>query len=305
MLKHIYRVDLDLTGLCNRRCVFCPRADDSYPNENKHMSFEVIEEVIKQLRKIGFQSWIELAGRGEPTLHPQFLKIVDMLSKDAWKLRLTTNGYKMHKWWNPKTLKKFDEVILNTYTNEQEYEQRVRDYAFLPNGMPVEQYYKPDGLSVQEINDISPFQMPNDTDTKPVKWTFAFNNRAGHFNKNRVNSPCWHPMRQIFIDYNGYYQMCCNDWTHQIKIGHVLKRGLIDMYLNDPKINRIRWSLLNNERERIKPCSMCDDNQGGKPNTLRLIEEFKNTDTYRYHVTKIAGSTGLMYRESLERGDNI
>ena len=101
MLKHIYRVDLDLTGLCNRRCVFCPRADDSYPNENKHMSFEVIEEVIKQLRKIGFQSWIELAGRGEPTLHPQFLKIVDMLSKDAWKLRLTTNGYKMHKWDGP------------------------------------------------------------------------------------------------------------------------------------------------------------------------------------------------------------
>ena len=147
--------------------------------------------------------------------------------------------------------------------------------------------------------------MPNDTDRKPIKWTFAFNNRAGHFSNVRVNSPCWHPMRQIFIDYNGYYQMCCNDWTHQIKIGHVLKRGLIDMYLNDPKLNRIRWSLINNERERIKPCSVCDDNQGGKPNTLGLIKEFKNTDTYKHHIVKIAGSTGLAYRESLQSGDNV
>ena len=79
MVEHIYRIDLDLTGLCNRRCAFCPRVDDSYPNENKHMSFAVIEEVMKQLRSIKYKSWIELAGRGESTLHPQFLEIVDML----------------------------------------------------------------------------------------------------------------------------------------------------------------------------------------------------------------------------------
>jgi len=41
------------------------------------MSFAVIEEVMKQLRSIKYKSWIELAGRGESTLHPQFLEIVD------------------------------------------------------------------------------------------------------------------------------------------------------------------------------------------------------------------------------------
>ena len=305
MVENIYRIDLDLTGLCNRRCTFCPRVDDSYPNENKHMSFAVIEEVMKQLRSIKYKSWIELAGRGESTLHPQFLQIVDMLSKDAWKLRLTTNGYKIKKWWNPETLKKFDEVILNTYTNKNEYEQRVRDYAFLPNGVPVEHYYKPDGLSVEEINKTEGFYLPNDTDVKPIKWSYAFNNRAGHFNKKVVKAPCWHPMRQIFIDYSGFYQMCCNDWTYQVKIGHVLERGLIDMYINDPKMNRVRWSLLNGERDRVKPCSMCDDNQGSRPSTLRDIERLMKTDDYRHHIAKIAGTTGLKYRESLESGDNI
>jgi hypothetical protein len=112
-------------------------------------------------------------------------------------------------------------------------------------------------------------------------------------------------MRQIFIDYNGFYQMCCNDWTYQVKIGHVLERGLIDMYINDPKMNRVRWSLLNGERDRVKPCSMCDDTQGGKASTKQDIERLMKTDDYKYHIAKIAGTTGLKYRESLESGDNI
>ena len=80
------------------------------------MSFEVIREVMDELRSIDYSGWIELAGRGESTLHPQFLEVVDMLSKDKWKLRLTTNGYRIDRWWNTETAKKLDEVILNTYT---------------------------------------------------------------------------------------------------------------------------------------------------------------------------------------------
>lgn len=305
MIEHIYRIDLDLTGLCNKRCSFCPRVDDSYPNENKHMSFAVIEEVMKQLRAINYKSWIELAGRGESTLHPQFEKVVDMLSKDAWKLRLTTNGYKINKWWKTDLKNKFDEVILNTYTNEKDYQDRIRDYAFLPNGTPIEHYFKPDGLSIEEMNQRGGFILPNDTDVKPIKWQYSFNNRAGYFNNKCKPDPCWHPMRQIFIDYNGFYQMCCNDWTYQVKIGHVLERSLIDMYINDPKMNRVRWSLLNGDRRAVKPCSMCDDKQGGKPSTLQDIEKFKKTEDYRQGVVRIAGTTGLQYREYLESGDNI
>ena len=305
MHNNIYRVDLDLTGLCNKRCSFCPRADDSYPNENKHMSFEVIREVMDELRSIDYSGWIELAGRGESTLHPQFLEVVDMLSKDKWKLRLTTNGYRIDRWWNTETAKKLDEVILNTYTTKEEYQERIRDYAFLPNGKALEQYYKPDGLSIEEMNNLPGFILPNSGEERPITWAYNFNNRAGFFNNKVRNAPCWHPMRQIFIDYNGFYQMCCNDWTYQVKIGHVLERSLMDMYANDPKMNRVRWSLLNGRRDDVKPCSMCDDSQGANPKSKKTIDNFKQTDEYKFIVTKIAGEEGLAYRESLKSGNNI
>jgi len=266
------------------------------------MSFETIEEVLSELRKIRFQGFIELAGRGEPSLHPEFEKVIDLVTAEpkTWKVRVTTNGYRMKKLWAG-AYKKIDELILNTYTNQKDYDARLERYKVLSNGTKVEHYFKPDKLSVEEIN-----KLPGQLDTKTGKrFRYAFNNRAGWFSKDLVDSPCYHPMRQIFIDYHGNYQMCCNDWTYQIKIGNIHEKGMIDMYLNDPKMNRIRWTLLNGNRRDVLPCSMCDDDQGGKPGVLKVINAFKETDTYKHHVCKIAGSTGKDFVRELKGADLI
>ena len=266
------------------------------------MSFETIEEVLKQLREINFDGFIELAGRGEPSLHPEFEKVVNLVTQQprTWKVRVTTNGYRIKKLWNG-VYQKVDELILNTYTNSKEYEDRLQRYARLNNGTPVEQYFKPDTLDVGQIN-----ALPGQKDTRNGKYfKYAFNNRAGWFSEEVVNSPCYHPMRQIFIDYHGNYQMCCNDWKYQIKIGNIHERGMIDMYLNDPKMNRIRWALLNGQRREILPCSMCDDDQGGKEPVRKVIDRFKQTNSYKFHVCKIAGSTGVEYRTELKGAELI
>lgn len=303
LIKHLYRVDLDLTGLCNRTCGFCPRASKQYPNVNKAMSWEVLEEVVEELTAISFKGVIELAGRGEPTLHPEFEKVVEFLTLETrpWKVRVTTNGYRLKRHWKG-AYKLIDELILNTYTTKNEAEKRKRIYKTLKNGKIVEHYFKPDNLSIEEINTLPPTQDPKD----PTKFfNYAFNNRAGWFNNKTLNKPCWHPMRQIFINYDGDYQMCCNDWTYQIKIGNVLEQSLIDMYINDPKLNRIRWSLLNNRRKDILPCSKCDDIQGGARSTIDAIKKFKSTEEYKFHVCAIAGEKGAKYRKELSAEDMI
>ena len=117
-----------------------------------------------------------------------------------------------------------------------------------------------------------------------------------------ISEPCWHPMRQIFIDFDGNYQMCCNDWTYQVKIGNVHERSLIDMYVNDPKLNRIRWALINGRRDVIKPCSECNDCQGSKKRSKDIIAHFKTTPEYRNHVHKIASNEGAEYKKELMSG---
>ena len=300
LLKYLYRVDLDTTGLCNRTCYFCPRTYKSYPNENKHMSWETLDIVLDELRSVDFRGVIELAGRGEPTLHPEFEELVDRVLEGNWTVRVTTNGYKIEKYWDT-VYTKIDELILNTYTNEEEFKERLEKYVVLPSGERVDHYFKPDTLSIDEINNLGP-----QTDYKKGgKFTYLFNNRAGSFSQKGIDGPCWHPMRQIFIDYHGNYQMCCNDWKYQIKIGNVHERSLMDMYENDPKLQRIRWSLLNGRREDILPCKSCDDRQGTRKDTLRIISNFKETDEYKFGVCKSAGQVSQETRRELRGHDLI
>lgn len=322
LLRSLGRIDLDLTGLCNRQCTFCPRsldADPVYPNINKHMTLETIEIVLSEMRSINFSGAFELAGRGESTLHKQFDKVVDMIAAGPrkWQLRLTTNGYRIEDWWD--TLgHKFDELILNSYESKEQYIERQAKYVTLPNGKPVRHYYKQDGFSIEQINKMPAYR------ENGKSWVHAFNNRAGYFKdvdrrKDKLKtytdvnqkkdgtkftieeSPCWHPMRQIFIDFEGNYQMCCNDWSYQIKIGNVHERSLIDMYINDPKLNRIRWHLINAQRNKVLPCAKCDDLQGATKHTASAIQNFKNSNSYKVHVIESA-KCGRVFDQQLKQG---
>jgi len=295
IFKYITRVDLDLTGLCNRTCYFCPRTFKSYPNVNEHMTFETIKIVLAELRSINFKGVIELAGRGEPTLHAEFEKVVDLVTAQPrnWKVRVTTNGYRIEKLWP--VYAKIDDLILNTYSNQEESDYRREKYPRLQNGQLVDHYFKPDTLSVEEINKLG---RQADTKNPGSYFNYLFNNRAGVFSDERVDDGCWHPMRQIFIDYKGNYQMCCNDWKYQIIIGNVHERSLLDMYENDEKMNRIRWQLLQGNRAAIVGCRSCDDKQGGRPRSVQIMDKFKASDEYKTIVNPSARE-GKKYDDEL------
>jgi len=292
--NYLHRVDLDLTGLCNRTCYFCPRTFKSYPNVNEHMSLETIEIVLKELRTFGFKGVIELAGRGEPTLHKDFGKVVDLVTAQPrnWTVRVTTNGYRIDKLWGEYA--KIDELILNTYTNQEDSDLMRKKYVELPNGRRIEHYFKPDTNTVEQMNKLG---KQEDT-VSGGHFTYQFNNRAGVFSDKGSTAGCFHPIRQIFIDYHGNYQMCCNDWKYQIKIGNVHDRSLIDMYENDPKLNRIRWRLLNNNRSAILPCKTCDDKQGESKNSIHWINKIKSLDVYKQGIIPSA-KVGAIYDDEL------
>lgn len=302
LFQYLYRIDLDLTGLCNKRCGFCPRFDtEKYPNVNIQMPIETVEEVIRQMRLIDFRGVVELAGRGESTLHKKFYEIVDMLSvKDkTWRLRLTTNGRKIETWWDDIS-PKLDYLILNSYDSQEQYDERLVKYRKLFNGNLVDHNYKPENFTIEQINKIKPFR-PTDVENPNFSMKYQFNNRAGFFSDEMLDAPCFHPMRQIFIDYNSNYQMCCNDWNSQIILGNILERDMIDIYLNDPKLARIRWMLMNTGRRDILPCSRCNDSQGNKKDCHRTIKIYKRSKSYKFHLIPLARE-GKIYDDDLKKG---
>jgi len=95
--------------------------------------------------------------------------------------------------------------------------------------------------------------------------------------------------------------MCCNDWNSQIILGNILERDMIDIYLNDPKLARIRWLLMNRGRRAILPCSHCNDTQGNRKDCRQVIDRFKGSNSYKFHLIPIAAE-GNIYDDGLKKG---
>src|SRR5262249_13211939 len=74
-------IEFNLSGLCNRACVFCPRVDPAvYPNRNEHISVELYERIMRELGELDYRGMLNYSGFGEPLLTKR-LEVLIALSK--------------------------------------------------------------------------------------------------------------------------------------------------------------------------------------------------------------------------------
>lgn len=79
-------LELQITDRCNLRCRHCYLAD----GQNQDLSFEKIEEILKEFEEI--QGLRLLLSGGEPLLHPHFWKINEILRNYDFRSVLLSNG---------------------------------------------------------------------------------------------------------------------------------------------------------------------------------------------------------------------
>ena len=62
-------LEISINGACTRRCVFCPRFNESkYPNLLTSLDIEVYKLMIKSLKENSFKGSIQFSGFCEPLL---------------------------------------------------------------------------------------------------------------------------------------------------------------------------------------------------------------------------------------------
>ncbi len=84
-------VNLEATPSCPAACAMCPR---DLIKDHGYMSIETMEKVISQVDTS--MSWeIDLAGRGEPTLHPQLLELAKIMARPGVLTGIVTTGVAM------------------------------------------------------------------------------------------------------------------------------------------------------------------------------------------------------------------
>ncbi len=79
--------ELDLTSTCNMSCVWCKELDRKYSKSRAgNMPLRIVEQAAEIVKAIS------LKGGGEPTLHPEFGGICELIHSKNIALGLTTNG---------------------------------------------------------------------------------------------------------------------------------------------------------------------------------------------------------------------
>lgn len=88
--RHTLRMmEFQLTFKCNSKCIMCSAADFTH-REDETMSLDEMKNVWRQAQAMG-ASMVTLTG-GEPTLRPDILEIIRMLSPNRTLISLTSNS---------------------------------------------------------------------------------------------------------------------------------------------------------------------------------------------------------------------
>lgn len=89
----IESIRLDLTSACNQACVFCPfNISGVHSDGVRHLAAAQITKVLGSLRSMNIKVKFRLVGMGEPTIHPDFLKVSRMIVEEEHSLKMITNG---------------------------------------------------------------------------------------------------------------------------------------------------------------------------------------------------------------------
>ena len=250
-------VEINPTELCNRTCSFCPRSNRRlYPNKNKHISLETVENLCNGLKEINFNNRIGFVGFGEPllckTLLPSIKKVSEILPDLKW-LEINTNGDKLTK----DTMRELHKAGC-THITISMYDKDMTDYfEYMRGDIPIElvfrHHYDPE-----------------------VSYNLSLVNRTellGKKKKTYSKDACFLPFYKAMIDWNGDILLCNNDWSRKNIFGNVNDNLFKDIWFGE-ELNTFRRKLIT-DRKSCSPCKNCSIN-----GTLRGIDSVETFNNY-------------------------
>ncbi|MDC1291220.1 SPASM domain-containing protein [Planktomarina temperata] len=236
-------IDINVTELCNRKCVFCPRVDpDFYPNLNLHMSVELATKIADELQSIDYTGSVVFSGYSEPTLCPHFEDIIRVFPKTV-RLELVTNGDNLSaEDFMSMDQAGIDHFIVSLYDGEHQI-KHFKD-IFEAAGLNEDAYTLRDRWHTSD-------------DAYGLKLT----NRAGVVEIGDqpevvLTDPCNYPAYSMTLDWNGDVLLCVQDWNKKIKFGNVGTETLMEIWTSKA-LHKYRMRLLGGSRN-CSPCNKCN-----------------------------------------------
>lgn len=242
-------IEISESGLCNRKCSFCPRSDPDFEHKNEFISFDLHKKLCDQLKDLNYSGLIIYSGFVEPMLDKNIYKLVNYAKKTLSKARIDmiSNGDVL----NEQRLKKLyhsglDRLQISLYDGKEQH------LKFINLGKKLK-------LTNNQYV-LRPRYLPSDQD-----FGITLSNRGGMLKnakykieprKEKLNRKCFYPSYKFFLDYNGDVLMCSHDWGKKNILGNLKNENFLDIWLSK-KFNMARQKLNNADRS-LSPCNVCD-----------------------------------------------
>lgn len=240
-MSTLQSVQINPSEMCNRTCVFCPRNDPKiYKNHKKYISVDTCIEIGKQLSDFDFKGRIGFVGFGEPLLNENIVSCVAAIRKHcntAQWIEINTNGDFLTR-----------DLIIKLYN------------AGCTN-IAISMYDKDESIKFNEMfSKIKIEYVLRHHYDVSKNYNLNLVNRIGILNQEieENNNSCYIPFYKMFIDWNGDYLLCEQDWGRVTKKYNINEINISNFWID--KLERYRTNLINNNRKNQTPCNSCNIN---------------------------------------------
>lgn len=292
-----YNLKVEVSSLCNAKCVYCAHAYKNHGVYEGNMTMELFEKIIADVKEFPHQLKVmEMFSFGEPLCNPALANMIHLVKKErvAKQVNFTTNGLLFRPdvidqiidaepdiirislqgldakaYWDTCRVKiDFEEFISNLtylYKNKKKCSIRMKiaDVAIkdVPNG---EEKFKDlfgpiaDSIFVENIIPMYAGVDYHKIDSDIYKHSI---NGRENIQQNEIHVVCQRPFYRLRVSANGQVTAACCDIPNDIRFGNINEESLNDIWNGQKRRSFLKMQLEGRRFEypNCKYCTMPND----------------------------------------------
>ena len=287
-----YNLQIEVSSLCNARCVYCAHSKKNHGVYEGNMSLELFERILEDAKQFPNKfKVVEMFGFGEPLCNPNLEKMIVMVKNAnlAEKINFTTNGLLItperanslidagvdiirislqgldsETYWKVCGVKmNFDKFVNNlTYLYQHKknccIRMKIADVAIadIPDGeMYFKEIFSPIADSIF-VEHILPMYADIDYNTIATDvYKTAINGRENILQK-EIHKVCHRPFYRLRIAPDGKITAACCDTPNDIVYDNIYQNHLIDVWQGKIRTAFLKMQL-KGDRVKHPICKNC------------------------------------------------